>query len=178
MLVYSWFWKRLPRSVLSYLTRRRFHSFLAFLTQTTWQFHINPYQFEGTVYSPFVGSTTDKQTAIRQFTEAMAGISNWLFRRLLYAFTVQEWKEVWVDEAYWHILFAGVLAVIMVLWRPTNNNQRYAFTPLLDNAEDDDGEWPASMGKWKSSPFYLRYLQAWARQNENSPVSNVLSMSC
>jgi hypothetical protein len=31
----------------------------------------------------------------------------------------------------------------MVLWRPTNNNQRYAFTPLLDNPEDedDDGEW-------------------------------------
>lgn len=26
----------------------------------------------------------------------------------------------------------------MVLWRPTNNNQRYAFTPLLDNPEDDE----------------------------------------
>lgn len=30
----------------------------------------------------------------------------------------------------------------MILWRPTNNNQRYAFTPLLDNPEDeDDGEY-------------------------------------
>lgn len=31
--------------------------------------------------------------------------------------------------------------VIMILWRPTNNNQRYAFTPLLDSGdetEDDD----------------------------------------
>ncbi|XP_034827311.1 transmembrane protein 87A [Maniola hyperantus] len=55
-------------------------------------------------------------------------------------FCISDWKEVWVDEAYWHILFAGVLGVIMVLWRPTNNNQRYAFTPLLDNAEDDDEE--------------------------------------
>lgn len=53
---------------------------------------------------------------------------------------ITEWKEVWMDEAYWHILFACVLTVIMVLWRPTNNNQRYAFTPLLDNAEDDDEE--------------------------------------
>lgn len=26
----------------------------------------------------------------------------------------------------------------MILWRPTNNNQRYAFTPLLDNPEDED----------------------------------------
>lgn len=53
---------------------------------------------------------------------------------------ITEWKEVWMDEAYWHILFACVLTVIMILWRPTNNNQRYAFTPLLDNAEDDDEE--------------------------------------
>lgn len=28
----------------------------------------------------------------------------------------------------------------MVLWRPTNNNQRYAFTPLLDNPEDEDDD--------------------------------------
>ncbi|XP_047986279.1 transmembrane protein 87A isoform X2 [Leguminivora glycinivorella] len=53
---------------------------------------------------------------------------------------ITDWKEVWMDEAYWHILFASVLTVIMVLWRPTNNNQRYAFTPLLDNADDEDDE--------------------------------------
>lgn len=51
-----------------------------------------------------------------------------------------DWKELWVDEAYWHILFSVLLLVIMVLWRPTNNNQRYAFTPLLDNPEDDDSQ--------------------------------------
>lgn len=28
----------------------------------------------------------------------------------------------------------------MILWRPTNNNQRYAFTPLLDAADDDEEE--------------------------------------
>lgn len=28
----------------------------------------------------------------------------------------------------------------MVLWRPTNNNQRYAFTPLLDEADEEDEE--------------------------------------
>ncbi|CAG4949329.1 unnamed protein product [Colias eurytheme] len=55
-------------------------------------------------------------------------------------FCITDWKEVWMDEAFWHILFACVLAAIMVLWRPTNNNQRYAFTPLLDNAEDDEDE--------------------------------------
>ena len=29
-----------------------------------------------------------------------------------------------------------ILLVIMVLWRPSQNNQRYAFTPLLDGEED------------------------------------------
>ncbi|CAG2177573.1 unnamed protein product [Oppiella nova] len=51
-----------------------------------------------------------------------------------------DWKELWVDEAYWHLLFSAVLLVIMVLWRPTNNNQRYAFTPLLDASEDEDDD--------------------------------------
>ncbi|KAL5009234.1 hypothetical protein ScPMuIL_014815 [Solemya velum] len=48
-----------------------------------------------------------------------------------------DWKELWVDDAYWHLLFSILLLVIMLLWRPTANNQRYAFTPLLDSAEDD-----------------------------------------
>jgi len=45
-----------------------------------------------------------------------------------------------VDTGFWHILFSVLLLVIMILWRPTNNNQRYAFTPLLDNPEDEDDE--------------------------------------
>ncbi|KAK9507483.1 hypothetical protein O3M35_007335 [Rhynocoris fuscipes] len=49
-----------------------------------------------------------------------------------------DWKELWVDDAYWRLLFTVILVVIMILWRPTNNNQRYAFSPLLDNPEDDD----------------------------------------
>lgn len=37
----------------------------------------------------------------------------------------QDWKNLWIDEAYWHLLFSVLLLVIMILWRPTNNNQRY-----------------------------------------------------
>ncbi|XP_055837976.1 transmembrane protein 87A [Episyrphus balteatus] len=50
------------------------------------------------------------------------------------------WREIWVDFAFWHVLFSVLLLVIMILWRPTNNNQRYAFTPLLDNPEDEDDD--------------------------------------
>lgn len=51
-----------------------------------------------------------------------------------------DWKELWFDEGYWHLLFSLVLLVIMFLWRPTNNNKRYAFTPLLDAADDEQDE--------------------------------------
>ncbi|XP_026732560.1 transmembrane protein 87A [Trichoplusia ni] len=90
---------------------------------------------------------TIKLSLYRHFTNTLifAVISSIVF--MLYSIKsyrvlpcITEWKEVWMDEAYWHILFASVLSVIMVLWRPTNNNQRYAFTPLLDNADDDEDE--------------------------------------
>ena len=43
-----------------------------------------------------------------------------------------DWRNIWVDDAFWHVLFSAVLCAIMFLWRPSQNNQRYAFTPLLD----------------------------------------------
>jgi hypothetical protein len=66
------------------------------------------------------------------------------------------WKQSWVDDAFWHVLFSVLLVVIIVLWRPTNNNQRYAFTPLLDNEEDEDNgiEW--------NPLFNLQYISLFA----------------
>lgn len=45
---------------------------------------------------------------------------------------------MWLDEGFWHILFSFILLIIIILWRPSNNSQRFAFTPLLDNEDDDD----------------------------------------
>jgi len=53
---------------------------------------------------------------------------------------MSDWKERWVDTAFWHIFFCAILVVIMFLWRPSQNNQRYAFTPLLDDSEDENEE--------------------------------------
>jgi len=48
---------------------------------------------------------------------------------------------IWLNDALWPFLFAVILAVTMVLWRPSNNNQRYAFTPLdLGDSEDDEDD--------------------------------------
>ncbi|XP_039273391.2 transmembrane protein 87A-like [Styela clava] len=53
---------------------------------------------------------------------------------------VTGWQDVWIYDAFWHILFSVILLVIMVLWRPNINNQRYAFSPLIDGEDDDEGE--------------------------------------
>lgn len=50
------------------------------------------------------------------------------------------WKDLWLDDAYWHILFSSLLLVIVILWRPTKNNVRYSFVPLMDTNEDDEEE--------------------------------------
>lgn len=52
-----------------------------------------------------------------------------------------DWRELWVDDAIWRLLFSMILFVIMVLWRPSANNQRFAFSPLNeDDDEFDDDE--------------------------------------
>uniref|UniRef100_A0A8D0DRI4 GOST seven transmembrane domain-containing protein n=1 Tax=Salvator merianae TaxID=96440 RepID=A0A8D0DRI4_SALMN len=36
-----------------------------------------------------------------------------------------DWRELWIDDAFWRFLFSIILLVIMFLWRPSTNNQRY-----------------------------------------------------
>ncbi|XP_058975876.1 transmembrane protein 87A-like [Musca domestica] len=88
-----------------------------------------------------------KLSLYRHFTNTLifSVIASVIF--MLYALRLRKaenctpgWRNIWIDTAFWHILFSVLLLVIMILWRPTNNNQRYAFTPLLDNPEDEDDE--------------------------------------
>ncbi|XP_028279755.1 transmembrane protein 87A isoform X2 [Parambassis ranga] len=51
-----------------------------------------------------------------------------------------DWRELWVEDAFWRFLFSVILLVIMFLWRPSANNQRYAFTPLMDDSDDEEIE--------------------------------------
>ncbi|KAL1786608.1 transmembrane protein 87B isoform X2 [Sigmodon hispidus] len=50
---------------------------------------------------------------------------------------IGDWMELWVDDAFWSFLFSLILIVIMFLWRPSANNQRYAFMPLIDDSDDE-----------------------------------------
>ncbi|XP_061828256.1 transmembrane protein 87A isoform X2 [Nerophis lumbriciformis] len=51
-----------------------------------------------------------------------------------------DWRELWIDDAFWRFLFSAILLVIMFLWRPSANNQRYAFSPLVDDVSDEENE--------------------------------------
>ncbi|XP_078007487.1 transmembrane protein 87A isoform X3 [Phascolarctos cinereus] len=53
-----------------------------------------------------------------------------------------DWQELWVDDAIWRLLFSMILFAIMVLWRPSANNQRFAFSPLSEEEEDDEQKEP------------------------------------
>ncbi|CAD5213967.1 unnamed protein product [Bursaphelenchus okinawaensis] len=88
-----------------------------------------------------------KLSLYRQFTNVLAlamGFAVIFMLWSLYIHIVQhcmeDWKELWVDTAFWHVFFCVILVMIMVLWRPSQNNQRYAFTPLLDNSEDENDD--------------------------------------
>ncbi|OZC09668.1 hypothetical protein X798_03362 [Onchocerca flexuosa] len=88
-----------------------------------------------------------KLTVYRHFTNALcfsAFISIMFMCWTIYIHNMQrclvDWKEYWVDTAFWHIQFCCILVVIMILWRPSRNNQRYAFTPLLDDSEDENDD--------------------------------------
>lgn len=61
----------------------------------------------------------------------------WSLKSHFFTTCVTNWREFWVDDAFWHVLFSFLLLVIMFLFRPSNNNQRYAFVPLLDHSDND-----------------------------------------
>lgn len=41
----------------------------------------------------------------------------------------QGWRDLWVDDAFWRLLFSTILLVIMVLLRPSANSQRSVRPP-------------------------------------------------
>ncbi|XP_031806859.1 transmembrane protein 87B isoform X3 [Sarcophilus harrisii] len=61
----------------------------------------------------------------------------WTTKKFRLAECQSDWMELWVDDAFWRFLFSLILLVIMFLWRPSANNQRYAFTPLIDDSDDE-----------------------------------------
>uniref|UniRef100_A0A8C5DTN2 Transmembrane protein 87A-like n=1 Tax=Gouania willdenowi TaxID=441366 RepID=A0A8C5DTN2_GOUWI len=66
--------------------------------------------------------------------------SVWTSKTFRMSTCLPDWRELWINDAFWPFLFSIILMVIMFLWRPSANNQRYAFSPLFDEESDDDEE--------------------------------------
>jgi len=45
------------------------------------------------------------------------------------------WRSVWVWNAFWHTLYFIILIAIIILWRPTENNSRYAYSEMPQEEE-------------------------------------------
>lgn len=63
----------------------------------------------------------------------------WVFIDLEYpsGLCLTDWKEVWLRDCFWHVLFAFILLVVMVIWRPSSNRSRFAYS-LVNDPDDDD----------------------------------------
>ncbi|XP_061452733.1 transmembrane protein 87A-like isoform X2 [Rhineura floridana] len=64
----------------------------------------------------------------------------WTTKTFRLATCQSDWQELWIDDAFWRFLFSIILMVIMFLWRPSANNQRYAFMPLVDEGSEPEDE--------------------------------------
>ncbi|XP_066525958.1 transmembrane protein 87A-like [Hoplias malabaricus] len=65
----------------------------------------------------------------------------WMIRQFKFVDCQSGWRELWVADAFWRLLFSTILLVIMVLLRPSINSQRFSHSPLIDD-EDDEAKEP------------------------------------
>ena len=47
---------------------------------------------------------------------------------------------MWLRDCFWHFLFCVILVVIMIIWRPSANRNRFAYSLVNDLDQDDDIE--------------------------------------
>ncbi len=48
------------------------------------------------------------------------------------------WRERWSVDALWELIYFAILVAIAVMWAPSKNSQRYAYSIELSQLEDDD----------------------------------------
>eukprot|EP01116_Phalansterium_solitarium_P023148 TRINITY_DN7966_c0_g1_i3.p1 TRINITY_DN7966_c0_g1~~TRINITY_DN7966_c0_g1_i3.p1 ORF type:complete len:553 (+),score=128.31 TRINITY_DN7966_c0_g1_i3:164-1822(+) len=48
----------------------------------------------------------------------------------------ESWKSQFIWNCFWHLLYFFILVAIAVLWRPTENNTRYAYADLILNDDE------------------------------------------
>ena len=52
----------------------------------------------------------------------------------------EHWATLWTFDAFWHVLYLGVLSTICLLWSPSKNNLQYAYMDELSAMEEEGAE--------------------------------------
>lgn len=50
----------------------------------------------------------------------------------------RNWRMKWTIDALWELIYFVIFVAIAVLWAPSNNSQRYAYSIELSQLEDDE----------------------------------------
>ncbi|KAI5616687.1 transmembrane protein 87A precursor [Silurus asotus] len=66
----------------------------------------------------------------------------WTTRQFKFVDCQLGWRDMWLDDAFWRLLFSTILLVIMVLLRPSVNSQRFSHSPLIDEDDDEEAKEP------------------------------------
>ncbi|XP_017331935.1 transmembrane protein 87A [Ictalurus punctatus] len=66
----------------------------------------------------------------------------WTSRQFKFVDCQSGWRDMWLDDAFWRLLFSTILLVIMVLLRPSANSQRFSHSPLIDEDGEEDAKEP------------------------------------
>ncbi|XP_065193485.1 transmembrane protein 87B-like [Sycon ciliatum] len=69
---------------------------------------------------------------------ASVAFSTWALLQFSSSACIKDWQHIWLLDGFWHILFSFLLLFMMVLWRPSEDNSRYAYSSSVDLASNED----------------------------------------
>ncbi|XP_065193364.1 transmembrane protein 87B-like [Sycon ciliatum] len=69
---------------------------------------------------------------------ASVAFSMWSYLQFRSSACIKDWQHIWLLNGFWHILFSFLLLFMMVLWRPSEDNSRYAYSSSADLASNED----------------------------------------
>ena len=67
----------------------------------------------------------------------------------------QDWQEVWLRDCFWHFLFCVILVVIMIIWRPSANRNRFAYSLVNDLDQEEEEQESMENKNFGENPKFL-----------------------
>ena len=89
----------------------------------------------------------------------------------------EHWKSRWSLTAVWEVFYVVILMVIALLWMPSKNSQRYAYSIQLATSDPDDGREEDGSYKFLDPNeiaksylhFYQQHKSSWSWEIELRP---------